>query len=103
MSLANLAMSSLLESSIATPTICSPWAPYCFCNSMNQGISILHGLHHVAQKFSRTALPRKSDRRMLLPSSACRVKSGAGPDLVIGGGEERRGMWKTKDSMAGAA
>src|ERR1700680_3917849 len=97
-------MSSLLESSIATPTICRPWAPYCFCNSMNHGISILQGLHHVAQKFSRTALPRRSDRRMLLPSSDCSVKSGAGPDLVIGGGAgpERRAMWKPKYNIAAA-
>ena len=32
-------------------------ARICFWNSMNQGISILHGPHHVAQKSSRTTLP----------------------------------------------
>src|SRR5579863_8491335 len=77
MSLANLAISSLLASSMATPTICRPCAPYCLCNSTNHGISILHGVHHVAQKLSSTALPRKSDRLTLLPSRDSSVKSGA--------------------------
>src|SRR5437879_4576289 len=70
---------------------------------MNHGISILQGLHHVAQKFSRTALPRRSDRRTLFPSSDSSVKSGAGAALVmIGVGPERRAIWKPKYSIAAA-
>src|ERR1700687_1798598 len=96
-------MSSLLESSIATPTICNPCAPYCFCNSMNHGISILHGPHQVAQKFSRTALPRRSDRRRFVPSRDCSVKSGAGPDLVMaGGGAAGGGLGEPEDSKGAA-
>src|SRR3984885_3253751 len=77
---------------------------YVLRNSRSHGVSILQGPHQVAQKFSRTALPRRSDSRMLLPSSDCKVKSGAGPDLVMGGGAgpERRAIWKPKYSMAAA-
>src|SRR4030088_2776277 len=41
------------------------------------GISTLHGPHQVAQKFSRTALPRRSESLMGLPDASCAVKSGA--------------------------
>src|SRR5438874_8218456 len=44
-----------------TPTTWRPAFPYLFWNSMNQGISILHGPHHVAQKSSRTTLPLNDD------------------------------------------
>src|SRR5579872_1187290 len=44
---------------------------------MNQGISILHGAHHVAQKFSRTTLPRNSESLTGLPEASFRTKSGA--------------------------
>src|SRR5262245_39401235 len=40
-------------------------------------MSTLHGGHQVAQKFSRTTLPRKSERRTGLPEASARVKSGA--------------------------
>ena len=76
---ANSAMSLVLASSIATPRNCSPAGPYCFCKSTNQGISILHGPHQVAQKLRTTGLPRKSDKWTVSPSRDCKVKSGAMP------------------------
>src|SRR4029077_9539959 len=39
-----------------------------FCRSTSQGISILQGPHHVAQKFSSTALPRRDAIGIDLPS-----------------------------------
>src|SRR5947209_8761730 len=78
MSLANFAMSSLLASSTAMPNTWNPCGPYCFCRASNQGISILQGWHQVAQKFSSTALPRKSERCTVAPSSDSRANSGAG-------------------------
>ena len=39
-----------------------PFLPYLFWNSMNQGISILHGPHQVAQKSSRITLPLNDDK-----------------------------------------
>jgi hypothetical protein len=69
------------SSSSETPTITNPCGPYCFCNSTNQGISALHGGHHVAQKFSTTALPRKSERRTVFPDRSFSAKSGAGLPL----------------------
>src|ERR1041385_9307662 len=63
---------------MATPTICKPCGPYFFCRSTNDGISILQGPHHVAQKFSSTALPRSEERRTSLPSGTLfSVKSGS--------------------------
>src|SRR5229473_2113573 len=62
---------------MAIPTTCNPCGPYFFCKSTNHGISILQGSHHVAQKLSRTALPRKSESFTVLPSSEAREKSGA--------------------------
>src|SRR5271168_576168 len=44
---------------------------------MNQGISILQGPHHVAQKFSNTTLPLKSESRKGAPFASLRMKSGA--------------------------
>src|SRR5689334_8676371 len=44
-------------SSMEMPITCRPSLPYLFWNSMNHGISILHGPHHVAQKSSRITLP----------------------------------------------
>src|SRR5271155_151232 len=44
---------------------------------MNQGISILQGPHHVAQKFSNTTLPLKSESRKGAPFASPRLKSGA--------------------------
>src|SRR6185437_11861002 len=63
---------------MATPTICSPCGPYFFCRSTNDGISILQGSHHVAQKFTNTALPRSDDSFTSLPSGRLfSAKSGA--------------------------
>src|SRR5215471_11110399 len=65
------------------PTICSPCAPYFFWKSTSHGISILHGSHHVAQKFTTTAFPFRSEsfRVLPFPSSTFRSKSGAGLPL----------------------
>src|ERR1019366_3285065 len=70
-------MSSVLASSMATPTIWKPCGPYSFCSSTNHGISVLQGPQYVAQKLSRTALPRRSESLRFLPSSAGSSKSGA--------------------------
>src|SRR5713101_9615691 len=91
-------MSSLLASSMATPTICSPCDPYCFWKSTNQGISILQGEHQVAQKFNSTALPRKSERWTVLLSRDCKANSGAvwpliSKDAVADPGPARRAVW----------
>src|SRR5262245_5701215 len=45
---------------------------------MVEGNSLVHRAHHVAQKYSRTALPRQSDRETRSPASDSRVKAGAG-------------------------
>src|SRR5260370_18965930 len=87
---------------MATPTTCKPCEPYFCCSSTNQGISILQGTHQVAQKFNRTALPWKSDRRVVLPSSDSREKSGATVDRVMRGVDnlpERRAMWRPTYSI----
>src|SRR5215831_10167837 len=44
-----------------TPMTCRPSLPYLFWNSMNQGISILQGPHHVAQKSRRITFPLNDD------------------------------------------
>src|SRR4051812_29714258 len=44
---------------------------------MNQGISTRQGAHHVAQKLSRTTLPRKSESLTGLPEASLSTKSGA--------------------------
>src|SRR5580692_11360358 len=49
---------------------------------MNHGISILHGPHHVAQKFSRTTLPLESESLTEAPLASVRVKSGAALRLI---------------------
>jgi len=66
------------SSSIDTPTTAKP-CPLCWrSNSTNQGISIRQGSHHVAQKFSNTTLPRKSESCTSLPSASLSEKLGAG-------------------------
>ena len=57
-----------------TPTTCRPAFPYLFWNSMNHGISILHGPHHVAQKSSRITLPLNAASLTSLFSMSFRVK-----------------------------
>src|SRR5258707_8058781 len=78
-SVANFFTSSVsLSSSMETPTTCNPCATYWFCKSTIQGVSILQGAHHVAQKFTRTALPRKSESFRVFPSKVFSAKFGAG-------------------------
>src|SRR5271167_4526038 len=60
-----------------TPSTAKPRFLYVFSNSMNQGISILQGPHHVAQKLSNTTLPLKSESRKGAPLASLRLKSGA--------------------------
>src|SRR6478736_5975232 len=70
-------MASQPSSSSETPSVAKPRLCSAFSNSMNQGISILQGAHQVAQKFSRTTLPRKSESLTGLPEASSRTKSGA--------------------------
>ncbi|SVA11950.1 uncharacterized protein METZ01_LOCUS64804 [marine metagenome] len=44
-----------------------------FCRSSSDGISSLHGSHHVAQKLTRRRLPSKSFKVNLLPFSSSNV------------------------------
>jgi hypothetical protein len=48
-----------------------------FENSSNLGISILHGAHHVAQKFSNTTLTLYAVRLIGFPPASLRTKEGA--------------------------
>src|SRR5512146_106592 len=59
------------------PTTWNPCAPYCCCHLLNSGISSWHGAHHVAQKFSRTTLPRRLLRSTCAPFKSVRAISGA--------------------------
>src|SRR5205085_22642 len=61
-----------------TPTTANSRSLYVFWNSMNQGISILQGPHHVAQKFTRTTFPLRSESLSVAPVASLREKSGAG-------------------------
>src|SRR3954452_5551863 len=61
-------------SSIDTPTTWRPSFPYLFWNSTNQGISILHGPHQVAQKSSRITLPLSDASFTSLLSTSLSVK-----------------------------
>src|SRR3954454_12161147 len=71
---ATYGLSLACVSSTDTPTTCSPCLPYLFWNSMNQGISILQGPHHVAQKSSSTTLPFRAASLTSLPSTSLRAK-----------------------------
>src|SRR6185312_5760455 len=65
-------------SSMETPRISKPCAAYFLCRSTSHGISILQGPHHVAQKFTSTALPRSEESVTVLPSGTLfKEKSGA--------------------------
>src|SRR3954469_22625171 len=61
-------------SSVEMPTTCSPSLPYLFWNSMNHGISILQGPHHVAQKSSSTTLPFSEASFTSRPSTSLSAK-----------------------------
>src|SRR5260370_38250534 len=61
---------------MATPNTVNPRAPYLFCSSISQGISILHGPHQVAQKFTKTTLPLNRLRETSWSSRSFKVKSG---------------------------
>src|SRR5579862_3797572 len=65
------------SSSMAVPMIAKPLSLYWRSKLMNQGISILQGPHQVAQKSTKTTLPRKSDKRTTLPLASFNSKSGA--------------------------
>src|SRR4029078_11292498 len=58
------------------PITSRPCCLYLFWNSMNQGISTLHGPHQVAQKSSRITLPLndKSFTSLLLRSLSVKFK-----------------------------
>src|SRR5262245_1122436 len=51
-----------------------PLFPYFSWNSMNHGISILHGPHHVAQKSSSTTLPLNAESFTSLLFRSLKVK-----------------------------
>lgn len=57
--------------------ICRPRGPYAVCQSINLGISTRQGPHQVAQKLSRTTLPRYAWRSNLLWLISVRTNSGA--------------------------
>src|SRR5689334_18945215 len=64
--------------SMLTARITSPsFSKFLFRISID-GISSRQGLHQVAQKFKKTTLPRKSDRRYGLSLRSASEKSGAG-------------------------
>src|SRR5579864_1733539 len=81
-------MVSSLESSLVMPTICRPWSPYFFCKSTSHGISILHGPHHVAQKFTTTALPRSEESVTVLPSGTLFKENSGARDPIAGSAPE---------------
>src|ERR1019366_4031985 len=55
---------------------------YLVWSLMRSGISAGHGGHQVAQKFSSTTFPRRSEAAMVLPSIVLMVKSGAGAGFL---------------------
>src|ERR1700730_12378353 len=69
---------------MATPRITSPLGPYFSLNSISQGISILHGWHQVAQKFTSTTFPLYCAIVASEPSRAgiAKVVSGPPPTLA---------------------
>src|SRR6476469_2040457 len=66
------------------PTICKPWSPYFFCRSTSHGISILHGPHQVAQKFTTTALPRSEESVTVLPSGTLFKENSGAREPIAG-------------------
>src|SRR3712207_7839415 len=66
------------ESLVETPRTLKPRPPRSRCISLRLGISDLHGTHQVAQKFSSTTCPRRSESFMGLPSVVFKSTSGAG-------------------------
>src|SRR5579863_10444747 len=71
-------------SSNEIPTTSNPCGPYFFWNSINQGISTMHGAHQVAQKFTSTTLSLKSAMWTLAPSRLVNSKLAAGLHLNAG-------------------
>src|ERR1051325_1629307 len=59
------------------PTMTS-WSRYLSCSLMRSGISARHGGHHVAQKFSRTTLPRQELEGTVRPLRSVTEKAGSG-------------------------
>src|SRR3954452_6266584 len=68
-------LSCSAESSTEMPMTCRPLDPYLFWYSTNQGISILQGSHHVAQKSIRITLPLNDDSVTLRFCASFMVKS----------------------------
>src|ERR1035441_10284423 len=60
-----------------TPRISNPCAAYWLRNSISQGVSILHGPHHVAQKLISSALPLYPARETFLPFKSSKANAGA--------------------------
>ena len=83
------------SSSSETPTTVRPWDAYLRWNSENQGISSLHPWHQVAQKSSRTTLPRYFFRVTVLPERSFSANSGAGLRSTAG--------WRTARTVDGSA
>src|ERR1035438_856485 len=67
-----------------TPSTLNPLSLLARSISMNQGISILHGPHHVAKKSNSTTFPLYSSRCTVLPSASFSANSGAGLRSVTG-------------------
>src|SRR3954471_2826354 len=57
-------------------------SPISWCTVSNAGISLMHGGHHAAQKFTTTGLPLRSARLIEPPSSSANVVSGAALPLA---------------------
>src|SRR3990172_8280269 len=65
----------LTSSPEATAITTNPFSLNCLYNFSIEGISSLHGPHHVAQKFSITTLPLKSFKLTFLFVISFNVKS----------------------------
>src|SRR5208282_499281 len=63
--------------SVETPITERPRSLYLFWKSTNSGISTLQPSHQVAQKFSRTTFPLKSESFTAWPEASLKVKFGA--------------------------
>src|SRR6185437_16276892 len=78
-------------SSMETPRISKPWAAYFLCRSTSHGISILHGPHQVAQKFTITALPRREESETVLPSGTLFKENSGAREPMAGSAPEGAG------------
>src|SRR3569832_2568882 len=51
--------------------------PSLVCSRLSAGISLRHGTHQVAQRFTSTVLPRQSESFLGLPSASSKARSGS--------------------------